>query len=164
MTLYHERGGRAIAHAVSCRLPIAAARIHSQVRACGICGGQSCTGIGYLQVLRFSLPILIQSNFPYSSSGAGTIDQLTADVPSGLSLTPPYEIIKKMGEKRNAYTVFSGTSDGKRPFGRPRHWWEGSIKINLKGIEWKGVDWIILDWDRLQCWVVLSTSMNLWTP
>jgi hypothetical protein len=29
------------------------------------------------------------------SSGAGTIDQLVADVPSGLSLTPPQEIKKK---------------------------------------------------------------------
>jgi hypothetical protein len=30
------------------------------------------------------------------SSGAGTIDQLMADVPSGLSLTPPQEIKEKV--------------------------------------------------------------------
>jgi hypothetical protein len=31
--------GRAIAQAVNCRLPIAAARVRVQVRSCGICGG-----------------------------------------------------------------------------------------------------------------------------
>jgi hypothetical protein len=31
------------------------------------------------------------------SSGAGTTGQLVADVPSGLSLTPPQEIKKKSG-------------------------------------------------------------------
>jgi hypothetical protein len=30
------------------------------------------------------------------SSGAGTIDQLVADVPSGLSLTPPQKIKKEL--------------------------------------------------------------------
>jgi hypothetical protein len=40
-----------------------------------------------LRVLRFPLPILIPPTAPHSSSsGAGTIGQLVADVPSGLSL------------------------------------------------------------------------------
>jgi hypothetical protein len=47
--------GRAIAQAVSFRLPTAVARVRSQVRSCGICGGQSDNGIGFLRVLRFSL-------------------------------------------------------------------------------------------------------------
>jgi hypothetical protein len=46
-------GGRAIAQAVSRRLPTAAARVRDQVRLCGICGGQSGTGAGFLRVLRF---------------------------------------------------------------------------------------------------------------
>jgi hypothetical protein len=49
----------------------------------------------FLRVLRFPVPILIPPTTPQSSSGAGTIGQLVADVPSGLSLTPPQETKKK---------------------------------------------------------------------
>jgi hypothetical protein len=43
--------GRAIAQAVSRWLPTAAAWILARVKSCGICGGQSGTGAGFLQVL-----------------------------------------------------------------------------------------------------------------
>jgi hypothetical protein len=59
--------GRAIAQAVSRRLPTAAARGRAQGRSCGICGEQSGTGAGFLQVLRFPLPILIPPNATSSS-------------------------------------------------------------------------------------------------
>jgi hypothetical protein len=52
-------GGRAIVQAVSRRLPTAAARVRAQVKSCGICDGQSGPGAGFLQVLRFPLPVLI---------------------------------------------------------------------------------------------------------
>jgi hypothetical protein len=57
--------GRAIAQAVSRRLPTATARVRAQVRSCGICGGRSGTGAGSL---RFPLPILIPPTVPHSSS------------------------------------------------------------------------------------------------
>jgi hypothetical protein len=91
--------GLAIAQAVSRRLPTAAARVRAQVMSREICGGQSGTGAGFLRVLRFPLPILIPPTSPHSS-GAGAIGQLVADVPSGLSLTPP-----KKETKKNTATV-----------------------------------------------------------
>jgi hypothetical protein len=60
--------GRAIAQAVSRRLPTAAAWVRAQDRSSGICGGQSGTGAGLLRVLRFPLPILISPTAPHSSS------------------------------------------------------------------------------------------------
>jgi hypothetical protein len=54
--------GRSIAQAVSCWLPIAAARVRVQVRLCGICGGQSGTRRGFLRVIR------IPPTAPHSSS------------------------------------------------------------------------------------------------
>jgi hypothetical protein len=49
--------GRAVDQAVRRWLPTAAARVHVPA-ACGICGGQSGTGAGFLRVLRFPLPII----------------------------------------------------------------------------------------------------------
>jgi hypothetical protein len=63
-----NHNGRAIAQAVSRRFPTATARARAQIRSCGICGGQSGTGAGYLRVLRFALPIFSPPNAPPSSS------------------------------------------------------------------------------------------------
>jgi hypothetical protein len=77
--------GCAIAQVVSRWLPTAVAR----VRSCGICDGQSDTGAGFLRVLRFPLT-LIPPIVPCSSlSGAGTVCQIVANMPSGLSHPTP---------------------------------------------------------------------------
>jgi hypothetical protein len=39
-----------------------------------------------------------------------------------------------MEEMRNAYSVLVGKPEGKRPLGRPRHWWEDSIRMDLREI------------------------------
>jgi hypothetical protein len=77
---------------VSRWLPTAAAGAH--VRAvCGVYGGQSGTGAGFLRILLFPLPIIIPPIFPYSQSPeAGTICLLVAAVPSGPNWTPPSTI------------------------------------------------------------------------
>jgi hypothetical protein len=55
-------------------------------------------GARFLRVLRFSLTILIPPTAPHSSSIIrGWYNRaIVADVPSGLSLTPPEEIKKKL--------------------------------------------------------------------
>jgi hypothetical protein len=65
---YHSVQGRAIAQAVSRRLPNAVARLRAHVRSCEFCGGQRCTGAVFLLVLRFPLPILVPPTVPHSSS------------------------------------------------------------------------------------------------
>jgi hypothetical protein len=57
----------AIAQAVSRWLSTSAARVRSQAKSCGICGGLSGTGAGSLRVLRFPLSVLIPPTAPHSS-------------------------------------------------------------------------------------------------
>jgi hypothetical protein len=59
------REDRVVAQAVSRWLPTAAARVRIQA-ACGVCGGQSSNGAGFLRVLLFPLPIIIPPISPSS--------------------------------------------------------------------------------------------------
>jgi hypothetical protein len=60
-------GGLAIAQTISHRLPTVALCVRSQVMSCGICGGQSGTRAGFLQVLLFPLPVILPLTVPHSS-------------------------------------------------------------------------------------------------
>jgi hypothetical protein len=53
-------------------LPTAAARVRVRA-ACGVCGGQSGTGAGFLRVLPFPLPIIPLISPLSKSPGADTI-------------------------------------------------------------------------------------------
>jgi hypothetical protein len=89
-----------MAQAVSRRLSSAAVWVRALFRSWGICGGQSGTGAGFLQILRFPLPIIIPAIAPQSSSFIwGWYNRpVAAAVPSGLSLTPLRIIIKARSE------------------------------------------------------------------
>jgi hypothetical protein len=50
-------------------------------------------------------------------------------------------------EKRNAYRILVGKSEGKRPLGRPRQSWVDNITIDLREIGCDGMDWIDLAHD-----------------
>jgi hypothetical protein len=39
-----------------------------------------------------------------------------------------------MEEKRNVYRILLGKPEEKRPLGRPRCWWVGNIKMDLREI------------------------------
>jgi hypothetical protein len=57
-----------------------------------------------------------------------------------------------MGKGRGVYRVLVGSSEGKRPLGRPRRRWEDNIKMDLMDLReiWiDGVNWIQLAQDRV---------------
>jgi hypothetical protein len=67
-------------------------------------------------------------------------------------------------EKRNAYRILVGNSEGKRQMRRPRHRWMDNIKIDLREIGWDGMDRIDLAYDREQCRALVNTVINLRAP
>jgi hypothetical protein len=69
-----------------------------------------------------------------------------------------------MVEKRNAYRIFVGKPEGKRPPGRLRRMWEDNIKMDLREIGWGGIDWINLAQDRDQWRALENTVINLRVP
>ena len=42
--------------------------------------------------------------------------------------------VARMEDGRSAFKILTGTPEGKRPFGRPRHRWEDNIRMDLKEI------------------------------
>jgi hypothetical protein len=53
-----------------------------------------------------------------------------------------------VGERRGVYRILVGKREGKRPLGRPRHRWEGNIKMDLKEVGCWDIDGIDLDRNR----------------
>jgi hypothetical protein len=70
--------GRAVAQAVTRRLPTAAVRVQSQFKSFWICGGLSGSGAGFLQALRFHLTFRIPPIAPKSSINRGWYNRATS--------------------------------------------------------------------------------------
>jgi hypothetical protein len=71
--------------------------------------------------------------------------------------------VARMGE-RNAYRIFVGKPEGKRPLGIPRRRWVDNIEMDLREIGWDGGDWIELAQDRDQWRALVNTVMNRPVP
>jgi hypothetical protein len=70
-----------------------------------------------------------------------------------------------MGEKRNAYRLLVGKSEGKTPLGRPRRRWVDNIRMDLgEEVGWGDVDWIGLAKDRNRWRVLVNSVLNLRVP
>jgi hypothetical protein len=72
--------------------------------------------------------------------------------------------VARMGEKKNAYRIFVGKPDGKRPLGGPRRRWVDNIKMDLREVGWDGVDWIDMAEDRDQWRALVNTVLNFRVP
>jgi hypothetical protein len=66
--------------------------------------------------------------------------------------------VARMGAKRNAYRIFVGKPEGRRPLGRGRCRLVDNIKMDPREIGWDGMDWINLAQDSDQS-IVLSSGM-----
>jgi hypothetical protein len=69
-----------------------------------------------------------------------------------------------MGKRRGAYRGLVGKPEGKSPFGRPRHRWEDSIKMDLQEVGWGNIYWIDLAQDRDRWQALVKAVMNFWVP
>jgi hypothetical protein len=69
-----------------------------------------------------------------------------------------------MGEKRNAYKLLVGKREGKRPLGRPRYRWVGTIRMDLGEVGWGDVDCIGVAEDRNRWRALVNSVLNLRVP
>jgi hypothetical protein len=72
--------------------------------------------------------------------------------------------VARMGEKRNAYRLLVGKSEGKRPLGKPRRRWMDNIRMALGEVGWGDVDWIGLAQDRNMWRALVNSVLNLRVP
>jgi hypothetical protein len=94
--------GRAIAQAVSRRLPTTAARVEPRSGHMGFVVDKVALGQIFSQYFRFPCQFSFHQflHTHHLPSGAATTGQLVEGVPSGLSLCPPQEkIVIKMGSR-----------------------------------------------------------------
>jgi hypothetical protein len=69
-----------------------------------------------------------------------------------------------IGERRGAYSVLVGKPEGNRPLGRPKHKWEGNIKMEFQVVGCGVMDHIDLVQDRERWQALVNTVMNLQLP
>jgi hypothetical protein len=68
-----------------------------------------------------------------------------------------------MEETKNAYEIFIGKPEGKRPHGRTGHRWE-NIGMDLREMGWEGMDWMHLAEGQGTALGSCEHDMNLWVP
>ena len=62
-----------------------------------------------------------------------------------------------MEEGRRAVKILTGKPTAKRPLGRPRHRWEGNIRMDIKEIGINTRNWVDTDQDR-DYWTALENA------
>jgi hypothetical protein len=72
--------------------------------------------------------------------------------------------VARMEAKRNAYRIFVGKPERKRPLGRSGRRWVDYIKVDLRELGWDDMDCIDLTQDMNQWWALVNTVMNYRVP
>jgi hypothetical protein len=72
--------------------------------------------------------------------------------------------VARIGERRNAYRLFVGKPEGKRPLGRPSRRWVDNIRMDLGEVGRGDVDWIGLAKDRNRWRALVNSVLNLRFP
>jgi len=72
--------------------------------------------------------------------------------------------VARMVEGRGVHRVLVGKPEGKRPLGRPRHRWEGNIRMDLQEVGGGGGDWMELAQNRDKWRALVSMVMNFRVP
>jgi hypothetical protein len=68
------------------------------------------------------------------------------------------------GKKRNAYGIFVGKPEGRRPLGRPGRRWEDTNKMNPRKMGLGGMDRFDVAQDRDEWRDFVNTVIKLWVP
>jgi hypothetical protein len=72
--------------------------------------------------------------------------------------------VVRMEEKRNAYRLLVGKSEGRRSLGRPKRRWLDNIRLDLFEVGWSNVDWIGVAQDRDRWKDLVNSVLNLRVP
>jgi hypothetical protein len=63
--------------------------------------------------------------------------------------------------RRSAYRFLVGKPEERRSLGKPRHRWEGNIKMDPQEVRWRIINWIHLAQNSDRWLVLVNTEMNL---
>jgi hypothetical protein len=69
--------------------------------------------------------------------------------------------VESIGEMINAFKIFIGKPEGKRPLRRHGHRWKDNITMDLRKPGWLGVDWINMAQDKSWWLALVNTVINL---
>jgi hypothetical protein len=72
--------------------------------------------------------------------------------------------VERIGDRRRAYKGLVGRPDAQRRVGKPWHWWEDNIKMDLEKVGVGGMDWIPLTQNRDTWRALVNAVMNLRVP
>jgi hypothetical protein len=72
--------------------------------------------------------------------------------------------VARMEDGRSGFKILTGIPTGKRPLGRPRHRWQGNIRMYLEEIGINAGNWVDLTQDRDYWRALVNVALDLWVP